>query len=206
MVWDYLLLFLLILVASTPLVLCTVGIILRKKPVGITLYFIGSFFVCCGIAALLVESWPWVYEHIFRSSVYPLFAILLPCLWYLSYRLCYIIFPGEMPKPKKVQQKEDTQLQSVTLALRTIYSTCDISFPYHDVLYYVKSNLSTPNGPDPIKYTRQDGRAFSAYPSEPLLFAYICLAQYAADDRRDDLRSFCDIHITEASRSSSPLF
>lgn len=188
-----------------PIALCVVGVLLRKKPIGIKLYRIGIPFLCAELLFLLDKARPWIYEHFFVNNPTFLF-LLLVLLLYISYRICYIFFPEKVSKPKSVRQKEEARLEAITLALRAIYSTCDILFSYHDVLYYAKVNLATCNGSDPIKYTRQDGLTFSAYPSEPLLFAYICLAQYATDDERDNLRSFCDSHIVEASRSHLSLF
>lgn len=92
----------------------------------------------------------------------------------------------------------------ILAVLDALYASAE-SFPYYDVKPYVLSCLEEYDGKNSNtlqhKYTRQDGCTFSASPSTPVFFVFVCLGMYAVDYDDCNLRAYCDAHILDASRA-----
>jgi hypothetical protein len=89
-----------------------------------------------------------------------------------------------------------------------VLSTIDVvndSFPYYDIKPYVLSCLDEYS--DCIRsekqhqYELQNGRVYRASPTEPVLFAFVCIGLYAVDSDNEKLRSYCDANIESARRA-----
>lgn len=78
-------------------------------------------------------------------------------------------------------------------------------FPYYDIEPYVISCLNEYRdcigGVKQHKYECQNGHVYYSSPSNPILFAFVCMGQYAVYSGNDKLRSYCDEHILDAHRS-----
>ncbi len=197
---DYFLFFLMILCALAAPTISIVGLYLRGKPVGVKLYTYSSFFSCIEIAGLLSSPISSLLQDDFPKFVALVLTIVL---FFLSYKLCQNLWPSDFPSKKKAQQAEVVR-DRILAVLDALYASAE-SFPYYDVKPYVLSRLEEYREKNSNtlqhNYTRQDGRTFSASPSTPVFFVFVCLGLYAIDYDDYNLRAYCDAHILDASRA-----
>lgn len=197
---GYFLFFLMILCALAAPTISIVGLCLRSKPVGVKLYTYSSFFSCIEIAGLLSSPISSLLQDDFPKFVALVLTIVL---FFLSYKLCQNLWPSDFPSKQKERNVE--AIRGRILDILAILDATYFPFPYYDVKPYVLSCFDEYegkyNGSKHHTYSQQNGRVYSASPSDPLLFVFVCMGNCAQLYENDKLRVFCDEHILDASRA-----